>query len=278
MALADQAEARVIAATVIGNLEGDAYSPIRYSPEATARHESVVGMLRDDLRALVDAPRPGSTPVDVVVPRGRTVPTIVRLAETENVDLIVMGTHGRTGLKHFMVGSTTEELVRTAPCSVLTLDGDEERRPADIQRLLVPVDLSSFSPGLLDYAISLARGLGAAVDILHVVEPVPLLDIFSGAMTIGDIAPTVRKKSANEIEKLLRQVDTDGMSIGIQIKEGHAASEILAFAEENASDLILIGAHGRSALERFFIGSVAERVVRTASCPVLAARLAVERV
>lgn len=275
--LAQRAHARVILGTVIDQAAGDVYSPIRYSPEAAAQHGTALSMVRARLEALVDSERRDGVRMDVALQKGRPIPTILRWAKEYRVDLIVMGTHGRTGLNHLLLGSSAEELVRQAPCSVLTMHRSEPRKPADIRRILVPVDFSEDSVGLIDYALGLARDYCAQLDVLHVVEPMPLPDALSGIITLQDMVPDLRKRATAQLSKLLRKVDDTGVQVRLHTEEGHAASAILDFAAAYRSDLIVIGTRGISAVERFFIGSVAERIVRHAPCPVLAARLAVER-
>ncbi|MEX0601270.1 MAG: universal stress protein [Rhodothermales bacterium] len=259
--------------TVLGQVDGDSFNPIRYSPEASARKESSTNLLRESLHALVARHDTEGVQVSVSVRKGRPLHTVLTFARRERADLLVVGTHDRGVLHHFLVGSMAEELVRRAPCSVLVVHERDERPAAGVRSVLVPVDLSEATGHLLRYAATVTMMLDARMNVVHVVEPIPVLDTFSGAMTLRDMVPDMKKHSAAELQKMLDRIDlsffTDGGDYGVFVDEGHAASSIVDRSKREEADLIIIGKRGRSAIERFFIGSVTERVVRHAPCPVL---------
>lgn len=192
---------------------------------------------------------------------------IVEFAGDHDVDLIVMGTHGRTGVERLLIGSVAESVVRTAPCPVFTVRTDDEVRPAHaVRRILVPVDFSDEAHVAVQHAKELAMTYGARIDLLHVVEEV----IYPSTYGIEPVElPTgeVIENVENALAKMARE------EIGIEhavveARMGYAPTEILSYARETETDLIVIATHGRTGLDRLLMGSVAERVVRQASGPV----------
>lgn len=211
-------------------------------------------------------------------------------------DLLVLSTHGRTGLAHLLMGSVAERVVRAATCPVLTLrveahpsaaaqsnadDGAETEAPAIVpahlrlpQRLLVATDLSESSIPALKMAASLAERLDASVTLVHVLDmaytSLPLLASHGGE---GDLQSELIHKSGEALRTFLEAHEDE---LGARILEapvllqiGEAAAELLEAARETATDLIILGRHGYSGFRRLLMGSVAESVVRQAPCPVL---------
>lgn len=258
---------------VLAPLESDAFSPIRYSPEAATAEETPESLARRQMDEIVEQHDTKGVRLNVSLRHGRPIATILSHAEDIGADLLVLGTHERGRIEHFLVGSMAEELVRRAACSALVVHESDERRPESIERILVPVDLSNRTLPLLRYASELAGLYDAAMHVVYAVEPVPLLDVASGSMTVRDVMPDMRRLAVSRLKDALTRLDFGERVPEIHVEEGHAASTILDIATEVRSDLIVIGKQGRSAVERFFIGSVSERVVRHAMCPVLVARV-----
>lgn len=136
------------------------------------------------------------------------------------------------------------------------------RRPALI---LVPTDFSYAADRALSYAVQLARRQRARIALLHVVAPAVVSDVF--LTSIRTDLPQLAELSGGHLARLARRM---GIRPKHQaVKTGHAAEEILGFADEVEADLIVIGSRGHGAFERMLIGTTAERVVRQARCPVL---------
>jgi nucleotide-binding universal stress UspA family protein len=189
---------------------------------------------------------------------------IVRYASDCSVDLIAMGTHGRRGLAHAVMGSVAEKVVRTAPCPVVTVRCSQPNLHG--ANILVPIDWESMSECALAYARSLARALGGRLHLLHAVE-----NHFMRAMVADPVEFTanVRRLLADR----LTDEDKHALQATVTVDESDSpAYAIVDFAARAQIDLIVMGTHGRRAAERFFVGSVAERVLRTAPCPVLTLR------
>lgn len=208
-----------------------------------------------------------------VVERGLAVaPVVLDYARDHDIDLVVMGTHGRRGVRRFLLGSVAREVVQRATCPVLTVrdlkDADPVPYPPD--RILAPIDFSEPSREALRYAKELASFYEAKLDLLHIVED-RLHPAFygPGLMSIYDIEPDIEDKARRQLQALYE--DTDGPSGPVQFdaRRGVPAREIPRYAEQNGCGMIVIATHGLTGLAHFFIGSVAERVVRLTTCPVL---------
>jgi nucleotide-binding universal stress UspA family protein len=182
-----------------------------------------------------------------------------------------MGTHGRRGLGHLFLGSTAEEVVRFATCPVLTIRELEKERPAEKrERILVPVDFSEHSKAALSHAKGVAAVYGARLDVLHVIEETVHPAFYGTGMTdIVELRPDIVVKAKAAMEKLFN--DTPGPEVKVEYHAviGRAHQEIVQYATLEEKDLIIIATHGLSGLERMLLGSVAEKVVRRAPCPVL---------
>jgi nucleotide-binding universal stress UspA family protein len=207
---------------------------------------------------------------------GTATKAIVQYAGAVGADLIVMGTHGRGGMAHLLLGSVAERVVRTAPCSVLTLR-DAPTRP--VRRILVPTDFSATADAALDRAFALASRLGSEVQLLHVLEDPLIAEGLAAEAYIAE-APAMRTSMLREARTRLdhRGVTPEpGVTVHRDVLFGHNARTIAEYAASRDIDLIVMGTHGRTGVAHVLLGSVAERLVRTASCPVLTVRPATVR-
>jgi nucleotide-binding universal stress UspA family protein len=192
---------------------------------------------------------------------------IVRYVEQEDVDLAVVGTHGRRGLQRLIVGSVAEEVVRTAPCPVLTVRAADDRAAAwNVENILAPVDFSEEAGLAVRHARELALTYGAQITLLHAVEEVMYPSAYG--MEMADIpGPEVLERVDASLAAMAR--DEIGYEhVVVESVIGYAPSVILDYQEEHDVDLTVIATHGRSGLERLLLGSVTERVVRRSAAPV----------
>jgi nucleotide-binding universal stress UspA family protein len=140
-----------------------------------------------------------------------------------------------------------------------------------LRRILCPVDFSDTSHHAFQYAVLLARQMGAELVVLHVIEEAPLFTSYGGLPNLD--FPREREDSAQrDMTALVSAADAHGVRIRTQVLHGSNYKAILRFAEENQMDLIVMGTHGRSGLDYAIFGSVTERVMRKAPCPLLIVR------
>jgi nucleotide-binding universal stress UspA family protein len=144
-------------------------------------------------------------------------------------------------------------------------------------RILVPVDLSDGSQALIDYAIQLAKPFNAALEIIHAWEPpqyvAPDLLVAAPGWNSQSLEQIAVDAATTELNSLVAKVANEGLSIKHRVVVGEAASTVLRLAEEGKYDLVIMGTHGRRGLPRLLLGSVAQKIVARAHCPVLTVHL-----
>jgi nucleotide-binding universal stress UspA family protein len=232
--------------------------------------------LQAELDRFVSPAREKGTCVATVVEDGAIVTAIVRQAELWEADLIVMGTHGVSGFERWILGSVTEKVLRKAPCPVLTVSGPPESAAAETARfrgILCALDLADSSRWTLEHAASMAEEGAAHLTLLHVLENMPVAE--STVVRAGLDLEAYRAGRCREAQEGLRalalEVAPDG-SVDTVVAAGTPYREILRVARERASELVVVGVHGRRGLDLFHLGSTAHHVVRGAGVPVLTVR------
>jgi nucleotide-binding universal stress UspA family protein len=257
--------------------------PVRTAFSLGAGEEADFETIAEQTRARMGelAEAAGTDDLDVSFEHRRGIapgPVINDYASEQDIDLIVMGTHGRRGVGRFVLGSVAEEVVRQAPCSVMTVRADDTGTPPPtIDRMLVPVDLSEFTVPLHRAALEVAATYSAHIDLLHVIEPLPFPVPLVGAVTIHDLVPDPTERSTEQLTRLVETVRHPDVSVTPHVTEGHAARSIIQQADALGADLIMMASHGLSGIEGFLLGSVTARVARRARCPVLVARVEPEK-
>lgn len=229
--------------------------------------------LLSELRTFVEA-SVGEVPYSVGLATGDPAREIVKTAVEAGAHLIVIGTHNRRRIERFLLGSTAEEVLRRAPCPVLTTCHAHGPRPgqapADFSRILCAVDLRPSSAHTLHAATTLARDAHAELTVLHVVEG-PTDDTL-GVLGHLDVPEYRRQLEAEARRQLHAAVQAE---LGQErpatelVDTGRAYKQILKVAAQQSADLIVMGVHGASAADRLLFGSTAQQVVRAADCPVL---------
>jgi nucleotide-binding universal stress UspA family protein len=203
---------------------------------------------------------------------GAAASAIVDHAKKSSTDLIVMATEGRGFVKH-LLGSVAERVVRSAPCPVLTLRAGALLRANKLRRVLVATDFSAPSNLAVDYAVELARSTNAELIVLNVVETVALAGDVHGFATSAAMQNEVERASKESLARLVGRLQKKkGLRCKSVLGAGTAAVGIVDTATKIAADIVVVGTHGHGGLERIFLGSVAERVVRTSPRPVLTVR------
>jgi len=207
--------------------------------------------------------------------KGRPFEEICRLAREIDIDLIVIATRGHTGLKHLVLGSTAERVVRYSPCPVLVIrESNSRKKPAPqlatFRKILVPVDFSDCSMKGLGYAKALAREFKAKLILLHSIalEYYVASDEYA-RYDLPRLIEQTDKAAQQQMRDLVQQTNWNGIGVETSIQVGHAGKQICAEASDRKADLIAISTHGRTGFKHVFLGSTAEYVVRHASCPVL---------
>jgi len=213
-----------------------------------------------EITRVVRAGIPSKPPADVVL----------EYAKDLQADVLVMGTHGRRGARRFLLGSVTEEVVRRSICPVLTIRKQKKvYLMPSVHKILVPIDFSDASKKLVDLAAEFALKLDAKLTLMHVVDiefypyygltedPVRLIE-----RNMIDIA----MDKLNDTVEMLRD---QGVRANWETDTGRTVRVVNEYAERKEIDLILVGSHGRSGFDRLMLGSISEKVLRSAPCPVM---------
>jgi nucleotide-binding universal stress UspA family protein len=220
-------------------------------------------------------------PFDYELAEGGAAAQILNAAETLSSDLIVMGTHGRSGFERMILGSVTEKVLRKAACPVLSVPRSSPDAvplpPVLFRRILCAVDFSDCSMQGLHYAMSLAQEADASLTVLHVIELPPQVSEVQGMMVGGAVSfQDYIEQAGEDGRKRLKDAVPDAVRENCRVETllatGTPYREVLRVAAEQTSDLIVIGLHGRGPVDLLFFGSTAQQVVRSALCPVLTLR------
>lgn len=196
---------------------------------------------------------------------------ILETAASTPADLIVMGTHGRTGLGRLLIGSVTDHVLRHAPCPVLTVPPTATRAAAPpFKRVLCPIDFTPSSADALRLALRLAQEADARLTLLHVI-PDPASHEAPARYT-----PAQRHRAEESACYRLTALVPESARVYCDpqplVVWGQAGRSIVEVSTEEASDLIVMGVSSRGVLDRLFVGSTTWDVVRQATCPVLTVR------
>lgn len=205
--------------------------------------------------------------------RGRKpAPVILDYARDQQADLIVMGTHGRRGFRRMFAGSVAMEVVRKADVPVLTV-GPHVRGDDFFDRILVPVDYSEHARTALGLAKELAASFQSGLTALHVIEKpnVPAFYETNLEMFFGSVE-NLREEASAELVRLSEEAGHPEVPMEYEVRIGHVVDEVLKTARSTGAGMIVLSTHGTTGMPRFFLGSVSERIIRSADVPVLRLR------
>lgn len=224
-----------------------------------------------EARAALEASAGGISWNQVIhrIERGiNAAPTIIDYADANDVDLIVMGSHGRRGFRRLMLGSVTAEVVRYAHRPVLVVRHEEDAAaPAEVDRLIVPVDFSPASHQAVSVAVALAATLDVPIELLHAVEPIPYVQMaYPIAVDDGEF----RAHAQRRLDEIVEELDSS-REIRTTVDVATAEQAVIDASYRSSSPLVVMASHGHSGLSRVLLGSTTERLLRNAPCPVLVA-------
>jgi len=274
--LAEQFEAELHMLHAVVLHESDPRAPERRFPEPSDILQNLFEIADSEMSQIIEANKAKTFTLKEAKVKGFSAgQVILDYAKEHDVDLIVMGTHGRRGPARMFLGSVTEEVIRQAYCPVLTLRS-RERPPVGeaMEKILVPIDFSEHSKSALSYAREIAALYGSSLQLIHVIEE-PVYPYFyapAGAFSVAQQLEELRVKTDEALEKLMSESRGPEVPYEKSVVTGRPAIEITRFAEEQSSDMIVIATHGLSGLERLLVGSTAEQVVRLATCPVFSVK------
>jgi nucleotide-binding universal stress UspA family protein len=243
----------------------------RAAAEATGGEDgAVLDRLTAEARAAVGAieAAAGELAVETRVLEGEPSEAVLGYAAANGVDLLAMGTHGRTGIDRYIAGSVTERVLRRAAVPVLAVR-PAERHVESYDELLVPTDGSGPADAAVDHGLAVAERFDARVHALTVVDTGETW-ASPEFVTPGELIEQLEAEGRTGIEVVAERARGRGLTAVTAVREGLAAEQLLAYAEGNGIDMVVMGTAGRTGLGRYLLGSTTERVLRHAAVPVLA--------
>jgi nucleotide-binding universal stress UspA family protein len=233
------------------------------APEAAPYlYEAEIETASEALRDILESKAISGVDAKTMMPAGPLSDQLEAVIRENKIDLLVTGTHGRTGFKRLVMGSSAEEICRIATCPVLTVGPDITLHQADLRHILVPTDLSEESSLAAPYVALLAKAYKAKVTVLHVMPE----DIASNPEATM-LAEPLRRTMMHEFEG-----EIDGINPEFVIAFGETAPTVLDWAWRNKVDLIAMGIRSEWLHGIHLRSSLAYRVMSGAHCPVLTCR------
>lgn len=229
--------------------------------------EKVLAQARKQLPEEIPVAYRDRLDTQLVVKAGDVRDELLSLMDHDKVDLVVMGTHGRRNLGRFILGSTTESMLRHVPVPILTVSdrgsAKQVESPFEVpfRRILYATDLSEATPAALHSCSELARVLGAHLTMLHV------MDLHDAVVL--DSEADIHARLMGQLHKAVGKEHCKDLNVSTDVVKGVPYREILKFADKINADLIVINLQSKGLLDRALLGSTAERVIRSSGIPVL---------
>jgi nucleotide-binding universal stress UspA family protein len=259
--LAKNYESQLILLHVVAPILPDTY-------EVPIDLKNVVKALTEEstqrLQRLSKRAKAAKLPVECFVRTGDIHQEIKKVVSSAKVDFVVMGTHGRRGIERWVLGSVAEQLLRSIKAPLMTIGKTKkpETAPPVIRRILVTTDFSEGTSEAIDYAFSIAQECQAQISLLHVIGDI-------GANTSGAYREILITELGDQLAKLIPDEARVWCDVKTLVETGLPFQVILRTLEKENIDLLVMNVHRKRHLNHSLLDSTAERVVRSAPCPVL---------
>jgi nucleotide-binding universal stress UspA family protein len=276
IAIARWYEAKVTALYVFSPVPGFGPGPVVVEPIVLSDRDR--DRLVAEAKAFIEAePSACGVTLEAAVREGNVATEILDQADAMKADLVVIGTHGRSAMERFVLGSVAERVLRKAACPVLTVPRstitDHSLISVLYKHILCPIDFSDSSLHALQWAMALTQEADGMLTVLHVVA-----HEFENTVDMANIAQDTRMTVSEYVqarEEILRRRLQDAvanvpefLSVETRMTHGKPWRDVLRVAAERETDLIVMGVHGRAAADLLLFGSTTQHVVREAACPV----------
>lgn len=283
LALASATDTPITLLCVVPSMQVRPDYYISYNAATEAAQLAAAG---DALDTLAQSLRSHGPRIATAVAVGDAADQILRYAEENGVDAIVMASHGRGGAFHWVFGSVARKVITAASVPTLvvrTKDVPEHpETPAAIRSILVPLDGSERAEAVIPLVTDLARSCGASVTLARIV-PFPG-GIYFGSPYVPMVAPDTFDEEMEEARTAARvylvsvaeRLGRAGIAVETVERSGEPASHLLSLMDEEQYDLVIAATHGRTGITRWVMGSVAERLVEASHTPVLLIRSATQ--
>ncbi|WP_123533029.1 universal stress protein [Halosimplex salinum] len=245
--------------------------------------EEFVAELEADAEAAVAsaAESMGDRPVETAVVDGDPAEAIDDYAVENGVDLVVMGTHGRTGISRVLTGSTSARVVRESRVPVVTVRAVNGPPSTDYDDVLIPTDGSPAAEAAVDHGLSVADAFDATVHAVYVIDVSALAggtgSSVAGAggggdVATGDLLDPLVESGEDATERVAGRAREAGLDATTDVVEGSPGSALLDYVDDSSVDFVTMGTHGHSGLDRVLLGSTTERLMRHSPVPVFSVR------
>ncbi|MCU4750690.1 universal stress protein [Halobacteria archaeon AArc-curdl1] len=270
IALASRTKADVSVISVVEVTPGPEDSEELVFPRLEERADQAVETVADMAHSYDD-----ELQVTTTVKRGTPFQTIREYAHRREIDVIAMGTKGRTGLERVLLGSVTENVLRTARMPVLAVPPDAARPTIEeipFEQFLLPTDGSDGAEIAAEWGIALAVTLTATIHSLFSVDT----SLFSRARNQEEMFDMLERRGEEAIDTVRDRATDAGVSSSGTIATGSPSNVILTYVSDSDVDMIVMGTHGQTGVGQWFLGSVTENVVRQADVPVFCVPISAE--
>ena len=207
-------------------------------------------------------------PIETAVVNGDPGEEVLGYVDEAEIDLVAMGTKGRRGLRRFVTGSVTEHVVRGANVPVVTVRTTDADPVTDYEGMLVTTDGSDAADAAVDHAVAVADAFDATLHALSVVN-IEALAAGPTAAPPTDLFEQLRERGEEATGEIADRAAESDVEAVTAVYEGFPGPAILDYADEEGMDLIAMGTHGRTGIDRIVLGSTTERTIRRSPVPVM---------
>ncbi len=245
-----------------------AADPLLYDEVNRLSEEDALGYLHHVEQAL-----PSDVPTEVVAEIGSAAEGVLDLSKKRRADLIVLCSHGRSGMSRLVFGSVAERILSQADVPTVIINARCEPWDESSKRILVPLDGSQLAEQALGPARALADALPAQLHLLNAVTSAHIrLETPSMAAVFADLEEREMDEAKAYLSEQAELTGLDGVMTAVELAADGAAEAITSYASREKIDMIVMSSHGRSGISRWVYGSVAEKVLRSACCATLVVR------
>jgi nucleotide-binding universal stress UspA family protein len=235
--------------------------------DAAADSGAIEATVRAALEEFASPARAAGMATAVIVSGGNVVAEILERAREISPDLVVIGTHGRSGFERLALGSVAEKVIRRSEFPVVTVPADAVGGTAPrFRTILCPTDFSEPSARAAELAVDLAKEMGGRVLLAHVVEW-PFGET-TGTDAVSELLRSLTTTAGEDLARVIAGFTGAGVAIEPVVAAGAPKREVPPLAELHSADLVVMGVSGRGAIDRAVLGSTTHHVIREAKCPV----------
>jgi nucleotide-binding universal stress UspA family protein len=236
-------------------------------------------LLEDYIDRIANELRSHNVKVEPVIRYGIAADKILDYGTEIEVDLIIMATHGRSGITRWWMGSVAEKVISEATAPVLLVQSKRRRstaaadKPASIHKILAPLDGSDVGESALPYAEAIAASSKAMINLVQVVSPPGTVEAnLLGGPDWRKFIKAMRDAGENYLKSIVERLKNKEVKVIYEVLTGDPADKIVEYAADKGVGLIAMSTHGRTGLARWVLGSVADKVLHGARIPVLLVR------